>query len=64
MGLGLIFRHLSLEEIKIVSRLEEEFQVEVWGVVEGGILNPSTRHILNVTIAFYTISRSTVQKCY
>ncbi len=29
-------RYLNLEQIKQASRLEEEFQVEIWGVVEGG----------------------------
>ena len=29
-------RHLSYDQVKTASRLEEEFQVEVWGVVEGG----------------------------
>ena len=29
-------RHLTFEQVKAASRLEEEFQVEVWGVVEGG----------------------------
>ena len=29
-------RHLSLDDVITASRLEEEFQVEIWGVVEGG----------------------------
>jgi hypothetical protein len=29
-------RGRSLDEVKLASRLEEEFQVEIWGVVEGG----------------------------
>ena len=29
-------RELSLQQAKAASRLEEEFQVEIWGVVEGG----------------------------
>ena len=29
-------RYLSLDQLKVASRLEEEFQVEIWGVVEGG----------------------------
>lgn len=29
-------RKISLEDMMIASRLEEEFQVEIWGVVEGG----------------------------
>ncbi len=28
--------HISLDQIKVASRIEEEFQVEIWGVVEGG----------------------------
>jgi len=36
MALGFLFRHLSLSQIKYLSRLEEEFQLEIWGVVEGG----------------------------
>jgi chaperone required for assembly of F1-ATPase len=31
-------RQLSFDQVKVASRLEEEFQVEVWGVVEGGEL--------------------------
>jgi hypothetical protein len=27
---------VSLEQLIVASRLEEEFQVEIWGVVEGG----------------------------
>jgi ATP synthase F1 complex assembly factor 2 len=27
---------LNLDQVKVASRLEEEFQVEIWGVVEGG----------------------------
>lgn len=29
-------RQIPLEDMVIASRLEEEFQVEIWGVVEGG----------------------------
>jgi ATP synthase F1 complex assembly factor 2 len=29
-------RHLDLDQAKKASRIEEEFQVEIWGVVEGG----------------------------
>ncbi len=29
-------RYLTLEQVKAASRLEEEFQLEIWGVVEGG----------------------------
>ena len=36
MALALVGRHVSLEQLKLTSRLEEEFQVEIWGVVEGG----------------------------
>lgn len=36
LGLALVGRGLSLEHVKLASRLEEEFQVEIWGVVEGG----------------------------
>ena len=30
------YRYLTLEQIKAASRIEEEFQVEIWGLVEGG----------------------------
>jgi hypothetical protein len=30
------YREISLQQAKQASRLEEEFQVEIWGVVEGG----------------------------
>ena len=36
MALAFTFRHLTLEQVKNASRLEEEFQVEIWGLVEGG----------------------------
>jgi len=36
LGIAYLCRHLELEQAKIASRLEEEFQVEIWGVVEGG----------------------------
>jgi len=36
LAFAFICRHLTLEQVKAISRLEEEFQVEVWGVVEGG----------------------------
>ncbi len=29
-------RYLTLAQVKATSRLEEEFQLEIWGVVEGG----------------------------
>lgn len=30
------FRNIDLDQVRAASRLEEEFQVEIWGVVEGG----------------------------
>ena len=36
LALACLFGHLNLEGIKAASRIEEEFQVEIWGVVEGG----------------------------
>jgi ATP synthase F1 complex assembly factor 2 len=36
LALAYISRHLTLDQVKAASRLEEEFQLEVWGVVEGG----------------------------
>lgn len=36
MALGLLNGKLSMEELIECSRLEEEFQAEIWGVVEGG----------------------------
>lgn len=36
IGLAYISRQLSLEQAITASRLEEEFQLEIWGVVEGG----------------------------
>lgn len=32
----MLHRYLTLEQVKAASRLEEEFQLEIWGVVEGG----------------------------
>ncbi len=29
-------RHIGFEQAKLASRIEEEFQLEIWGVVEGG----------------------------
>lgn len=36
LGLAFVCRYLSSDQIVATSRLEEEFQVEIWGVVEGG----------------------------
>ncbi len=36
LGLAFICRHLSLDQATIAARIEEEFQLEIWGVVEGG----------------------------
>lgn len=36
LGIAYLFRHINLEQAKTASRLEEEFQVEIWGLVEGG----------------------------
>ena len=36
MALAAIGQHITLDQLKVASRLEEEFQVEIWGVVEGG----------------------------
>lgn len=36
LALSFISGYLSLDQVKFASRLEEEFQVEIWGVVEGG----------------------------
>lgn len=30
------YQHTLVRQVKAASRLEEEFQVEIWGVVEGG----------------------------
>lgn len=35
-SLAIDCRQLSLDQAKLLSRLEEEFQLEIWGVVEGG----------------------------
>lgn len=36
LAISYLSRFVSLNEIKAASRLEEEFQLEIWGVVEGG----------------------------
>lgn len=36
LGLAYVSRHLTLEQTRIASRLEEECQIEWWGAVEGG----------------------------
>jgi ATP synthase F1 complex assembly factor 2 len=37
MGLAyVLYGHLTVEQVRQASRVEEEFQVEIWGVVEGG----------------------------
>jgi ATP synthase F1 complex assembly factor 2 len=36
MALAVLFRRVSLADIRKYSRLEEEFSIEVWGLVEGG----------------------------
>ena len=30
------YRKLSFNDVIVMSRLEEEFQCEIWGIVEGG----------------------------
>ncbi len=30
------FRHINVQQAITASRIEEEFQTEIWGVVEGG----------------------------
>ncbi len=41
----LLFRKLSLSDARAASRVEEDFQTDIWGIVEGGhdmdILNNS-----------------------
>ncbi len=36
LSLAYFFNFIDLNQIKVASRIEEEFQVEIWGVVEGG----------------------------
>lgn len=36
LSLAFLFNFIDLKQIKTASRIEEEFQVEIWGVVEGG----------------------------
>jgi len=36
IALAYISRYISLDQVIAASRLEEEFQLEIWGVVEGG----------------------------
>ena len=36
LALAYVTRHLTLDQIQAASRIEEEFQIEIWGVVEGG----------------------------
>jgi ATP synthase F1 complex assembly factor 2 len=36
LAISYLCRNISYKDITAASRLEEEFQVEIWGVVEGG----------------------------
>ena len=36
LSLSFLFKFINLKQLKVASRIEEEFQVEIWGVVEGG----------------------------
>lgn len=36
MAMALMFRKLSLSEVCSASRVEEDFQTDIWGIVEGG----------------------------
>jgi len=36
LALAYLSRHVTLEQLRAASRIEEEFQLEIWGVVEGG----------------------------
>lgn len=51
MAIAHLLRHISAEQLKTLSRLEEEFQVEIWGVVEGGHDMDRLNNSLAVTAA-------------
>ena len=36
MAFAILFQQIDLANARITSRLEEEFQIEIWGAVEGG----------------------------
>jgi ATP synthase F1 complex assembly factor 2 len=36
IALALLCRRIDMDQARAASRIEEEFQVEIWGVVEGG----------------------------
>lgn len=48
--------YLTLEQAKIASRLEEEFQVEIWGLVEGGHDMDRLNNSVNLSAASFFFS--------
>lgn len=36
LSLAFLYNFINLKQIKAASRIEEEFQLEIWGIVEGG----------------------------
>ena len=36
IALALVGRFINFQQAKVASRVEEEFQIDIWGVVEGG----------------------------
>lgn len=53
---GFVCRYFTLEQAKIASRLEEEFQVEIWGVVEGGHDMDRLNNSVNLSAASFFFS--------
>lgn len=51
--MAFISRYLTLEQVRIASRLEEEFQLEIWGVVEGGHDMDRLNNSVNLSSAGY-----------
>lgn len=61
----MVYRYLTLEQIKAASRIEEEFQVEIWGVVEGGhdmdrLNNSISLSSVGVFMSLYNPSSSSI----
>ena len=44
-----VYSRITVDEAKILSRMEEEYQVDLWGVVEGGHDMDRLNNIVNLS---------------
>ena len=44
-----VYSRITVDEVKILSHMEEEYQVDLWGVVEGGHDMDRLNNIVNLS---------------